>query len=144
MKCAEVIESVPRVTEREKKVRLPLGLLGFEQVKEYVLMADASSEPFLWLQVSNDPNLAFLVLSPFTVVPTYQPDIPEEDIKFLGLKEPEDAVVLNIVTLRGEEAATLNLKGPIVVNRKTLVGKQIIPLNAAEYSVQYPLPVSGN
>jgi len=34
------------------------------------------------------------------------------------------------------------LKGPIVINRRTLIGKQIIPVNASEYAIRHPLPLS--
>jgi flagellar assembly factor FliW len=78
------------------------------------------------------------------VVPTYQPDIPDEDAGYLGLQGPEDACVLNIVTVSDATKATMNLKGPIVLNRRTLMAKQVIPANAAEYSVQHPLPVETN
>ena len=46
--------------------------------------------------------------------------------------------------MRGPQQATVNLKGPIVLNRRTLVAKQVIPLNAPEYSVAHPLPIQGN
>ena len=38
--------------------------------------------------------------------------------------------------------ATVNLKGPIVVNRHTLRGKQVIPTNAPKFALQHPLPVA--
>ena len=118
-----------------------MGLLGFERIKEYVLLADPAEEPFLWLQVSNDANLAFLVVAPQPLLPSYKPEISPEDVAFLGLDSAADAAVLSIVTVRGPNHATLNLKGPIVLNRRTLVAKQVIPANAAEFSVQHPLPV---
>jgi flagellar assembly factor FliW len=34
------------------------------------------------------------------------------------------------------------LKGPVVINRNTGVGKQVVIANAAQYSVQHPLPVN--
>ena len=55
---------------------------------------------------------------------------------------PTDAILFNIVTLRGSDPATINLKGPIVINRHTMIGKQVIPNNAAAYSLHHPLPVS--
>jgi len=58
------------------------------------------------------------------------------------LKQPDDALLLSIVTVYGPHRATANLKGPIVINRSTHVGKQVIIANASEYSVQYPLPVN--
>lgn len=120
---------------------MPLGLLGFEHIKEYALLANPDEAPFLWLQVLADPSVAFLVISPFVVVPAYQPDIGPDDAEFLGLTQPHDALVFNVVTLRPGGRATVNLKGPVVVNRRTLLGKQVIPLNAAEYELRHPLPV---
>jgi flagellar assembly factor FliW len=36
----------------------------------------------------------------------------------------------------------VNLKGPIVINRRTLIGKQVIINNAAQYSLNHPLAAS--
>jgi flagellar assembly factor FliW len=142
MKVAECPKPVAETAQTGTPIRLPLGLLGIEHIKEYVLVSNPGEEPFLWFQVQGDSNLAFLVLSPFAVEPTYSPDISNDDAAFLGLKDPSDALLFNIVTMRGAQTATVNLKGPIVLNRHTLVGKQVIPLNAAEFSVQHPLPTA--
>jgi len=140
MKVAERIETEPLETEIENLIQMPFGLLGFEQVKKYRLLASPEEAPFLWLQTADDATIAFLVVSPFLVLPAYQPDIPDEDAEFLGLREPDDALIFNIVTLR-ENGGTLNLKGPIVINRHTRVGKQVIPANATKFALQHPLPV---
>jgi flagellar assembly factor FliW len=119
-----------------------MGLLGFEQFKDYALIAKPDEEPFRWLQVKGDTSLAFVVVDPFMAHPDYHPDIPQQDVEFLELTEPEDAVLFNIVTLHGASNATVNLKGPIVVNRHTGIAKQVIIANASEYSVQHPLPLA--
>jgi flagellar assembly factor FliW len=49
---------------------------------------------------------------------------------------------MNIVTLRNQGPSTVNLKGPIVVNRCTRIAKQVIPLNAGLYPLQHPLPAT--
>src|SRR5262249_59674615 len=95
----------------ENIISLPLGLLGFEQVKQYVLLGTPDEEPFLWLQMLDNPSQGFVVVPPAAVVPNYTPDIPQTDVDFLGIKNPGDAIVLNIVTMRGGDA-TVNLKGP--------------------------------
>lgn len=122
---------------------MPSGLLGFERFKQWRLISDPNQAPFFWLQVVEDPSLTFLLVPPATIAPTYKPDVPAEDAAALGLADPADAVLLNIVTLNANAPATVNLKGPIVINRRTLAGKQVIPLNAAEYSVRHPLPAAG-
>jgi flagellar assembly factor FliW len=123
-------------------VRLPTGVLGFEQIKDYVLVVNPGEEPFAWLRVEDNIALAFVVIDPFVVLPDYQPDIPPADVEFLGLKNADDALLLGIVTVHGTSQATVNLKGPVVINRHTHTGKQVIITNAAHYSVQHPLPVA--
>jgi flagellar assembly factor FliW len=123
-------------------IHLPGGLLGFEHIKDYVLISNPGEEPFQWLQVSGDPSLAFLVVSPHEVMSNYAPDISAEDIQSLQLEEPGDALIFNIVTLRSRGRSTVNLKGPVVINQITRLGKQVVLSNAAEYSVQHPLPYS--
>ena len=123
-------------------VRFPLGLLGFEHVKEYLLVAHPDETPCFRLQMMDGPALSFVVVDPWLVVPEYRPDIAAEDARFLGLEESADAQLMAIVTLRGDGAATVNLRGPIVLNRHTLMARQVILANASEYSVQHPLPAA--
>ena len=60
----------------------------------------------------------------------------------LGLGVADDAIVLAVVTLRDRpEDATLNLLGPIVVNRHTHEAAQIV-LPTTSYSVRAPLAVT--
>lgn len=143
MKTEEVLEPQKTVaTNGQTLIKLPYGLLGFERAKNYALLANPHEEPFLWLQMLDNGRKAFLVVSPFLVMPEYLPDIPADDVEFLGLADPSDALVYNICTLRGPGKATINLKGPIVINRHTLIGKQVIPNNAAQYGLCHTLPVS--
>jgi len=139
MITAELTETETHCTEGRDIIRLPFGLLGFEHVKQYILLANPAEDPFLWLQMLDDAKRAFLVAPPERLVTDYQPDISDDEVEFLGLSNPADAFLLNIVTLRGKGQATVNLKGPVVINRRTLIGKQVIPNNAAQYSLHHPL-----
>lgn len=144
MKTVEPIEmkKPAPALKAETRIHLPYGLLGFERVKNFLLTSNPAEEPFLWLQMLDSAQKAFLVVSPFLVLPTYQPDISAEDVEFLDLSDPADALLFNICTLRPDGQATINMRGPIVLNRHTLVGKQIIPNNAAQFSLRHPLPVA--
>ena len=141
MKCLTLCDTEAPEVATASDLRLPMGLLGFEHLKEYVLVANPDEEPFVWLQVKDNGPLAFVVVNPFLVAPDYQPDLPQADVDFLGIEAPEDAVLLNIVTLHSARA-TVNLKGPIVINRHTGTGKQVVLANAADYAVHHPLPVA--
>ena len=123
-------------------IQLPFGLLGFERVKDYLLLTRPEEEPFLWLQMAGESKHAFLVIPPNFVLADYSPDISDLDVAFLEFNEPAEALVLNIVTMRPGASPTVNLKGPIIINRRTLVGKQVIPVNASEYAIRHPLPLS--
>lgn len=123
-------------------IQLPYGLLGFERVHQYILLTRPEEEPFMRFQMVGEVKRAFLVVPPHFVLANYAPDLSELDVAFLELNDPAEAFVLNIVTMRAPGEATVNLKGPIVINRRTLIGKQIIPVNAAEYAIRHPLPVA--
>ncbi len=140
MKCVGSTESELLAAPVCCDVQIPAGLLGFEKIKQYLLISNPVEEPFRWLRVKDNPALAFVVVEPFFVVPDYHPDIPEADVQFLGLTKPEDALLYSIVTLHPGQPATINLKGPLVINRNTGIAKQVIVANAASYSVQHPLP----
>jgi len=49
---------------REGTIHFPLGLLGFENYKHFTLLPSAEEAPFLKLKMRDDPELAFLVISP--------------------------------------------------------------------------------
>jgi flagellar assembly factor FliW len=122
----------------ETVIHLPSGLLGFEQMKRFTL-SQAADTPFCWFRAVGDPTLAFLVVCPFDVLSAYSPDIPGEEVRALGIECPDDVMLFNIVTLRPNGRATVNLKGPIVINRFSRIAKQVIIANSAEYSLQHPL-----
>ena len=140
MNTAELEADTNVSVDGQTVIQLPSGLLGFEQVKRYVLSSNPGEEPFQWFRDLANPRLAFVVVSPFDVLPSYGPDLPAEDVEYLKLESPADALLLNIVTLRKNGRATVNLKGPIVINRFSLIGKQVVIANAGDYSVQHPLP----
>lgn len=142
MKPADTIEMETTAALPDNEVRLPLGLLGFEQIQKYVLLANPDEKPFAWLKVADNKSLAFVVIDPFVVVPDYKPDIPQSDVDFLELKEANDALLLGIVTIHDHNRATMNLKGPVVINRHSHIGKQVILANASDYLVEHLLPVA--
>jgi flagellar assembly factor FliW len=123
-------------------VHFPSGLLGFEQQKKFALLGRAQEAPFLRLEAQDDSRVAFIVVPPKHVAPDYQPDISDEDVKFLGLKTPDEALVLGIVRLRRHGPDTINLKGPLVINARTHLAKQVVLVNATDYSTEYPLPAA--
>jgi flagellar assembly factor FliW len=113
------------VDERQK-IMFPAGLFGFEPLKHYVML-DAEQQPFFWLQSTESAAVAFIMVSPFLFMPDYELNIIDDDLADIGLSSPEKALVFSIVTIPVDGGAmTANLQGPIVINRDTRMGKQII------------------
>ena len=134
-----VLDNLP--ARREQLIELPSGLLGFESIKRFVLISNADEAPFSWLQGVGEDAFSFLVIPGSLALHDYQPELSDEDTAFLKLTSPDEALVLNIVTLRAPGMATVNLKGPIVVNKTAWRGKQVVLVNAAAYGLQHNLPV---
>jgi flagellar assembly factor FliW len=130
---------IPLFNETVLELQFPCGVLGFEQVKGFKLHAFADLHPFLWLEGQSAHGLCFLVVPPCYVVESYSIELTNEDVEFLGLCDPEDAIVLNIATFHPNGSITVNLKGPIVYHRDTLVARQVVPKNAAGLSIKHPL-----
>jgi flagellar assembly factor FliW len=142
MNTVETIESDQPLPANDEVIHLPLGLLGFERHKEYSIVGSPEEAPFHWIRAMDDPALTFLVMPLMATVEGYRPELSDEDVSFLGLNSPSDAIIFGIVTLRANGRATVNLKGPIVLNRHTFRGKQVVLANAAEYPLRHALPTS--
>ena len=77
------------VDERQK-VRLPWGLFGFEELREFVLL-DAAQQPFYWLQSLERPEVAFVLIDPLLFRPDYTPDVDPAELAGIGSPPPDDA-----------------------------------------------------
>jgi flagellar assembly factor FliW len=109
--------------EEQQIVTFPDGLFGFETIKEYALL-DAERQPFLWLQSLEAEHIAFIIINPFVFRPDYELDIDDELVRDIGIAGPEDAMIFSIVTILPDEPMTANLQGPLIINKKTRIGKQ--------------------
>ena len=123
---------------KTQTIQLPLGLLGFERIKTYSLITKDDQKPFCWLSVPEGDDLAFLVVPPSLVLPDYALDMSDDDADYLEIRNPNDALVFNIVTLKSDGSATVNLKGPIVINRHTMIGMQVV-LSQSQYAIKHPI-----
>jgi flagellar assembly factor FliW len=113
------------VDERQK-ILFPQGILGFEPLKEYILL-DAERQPFYWIQSLDVEQVAFILINPFLFRPDYELDINDEDLREIGIADPEKALIFSVVTIPPSGSPmTANLQGPLVINRDTRSGKQVV------------------
>ncbi len=121
----------------ENVFHFPEGLPAFEHVKEFVFLCKPDSRPFFFMHALEPADLAFVCIDPFLILPDYTPKISESDVKFLHLDSPEEAFISNIVTVtRDMRDITVNLQGPVVVNIRASIGKQII-CEGQKYPVRF-------
>lgn len=121
---------------------LPHGLIGFEKYTRAELLYLPDHLPFLWLKLQGPTDMVqFIVLEPGGMIANYEPELFDEDAAGLDLADPSEAMVLNIVSLRNQKPldATINLVGPIVVNRRTRIGRQLVLSNYSRFSAHHPL-----
>ena len=122
----------------EKLLHFPEGIIGFHSLKRFVLLGK-ESRLVMWLQSIDNPKVAFIVVNPFLFEPNYNPKLTQEDMDFLKVKDSSDLHILAIVVVPEDpQKMTANLLGPIVVNTKGKVGKQVILLEG-KYSVKSPI-----
>jgi flagellar assembly factor FliW len=120
-------------------IRMAEGMLGFSGVKDYVLVQHRDGSPFLWYQAVAEPNLAFLVMDPFTFFPDYEVMLSQEDLAALGSAELGDLAVFAVVVIPDNpEEMTANLRGPIVINADKKVARQVV-LTDERYSPRHSI-----
>jgi flagellar assembly factor FliW len=125
------------------EITFPAGLPGFPQAHSFDLASwGPAGSPFLLLSSREDPDIGFVVVPPWVFYPEYEFELDTGTAERLSLTAAEDAVVFVVVTLRERpEDSTLNLLGPIVVNRHSHEAAQVV-LPSAGYSVRAPLAVA--
>lgn len=117
--------------KNEDIIHLPAGLIGFPELKKYVLLDHGKDSPFKWLQSLEDGAIAFVLINPLLFKPDYEVEVTEAEVVDLAIEDEEDAIVSVIVTMPSNpQNMTANLKAPLVFNLKNRKGKQVILTNS--------------
>lgn len=123
--------------EETEVITLPNGLIGFPELKKYVLLDHDKESPFKWLQSIDDGTIAFVLINPLLFKPDYSVEVTETEVSELDLKKEEDAVISVIITMPSNpQNMTANLKAPLIFNLQNRNGKQVI-LNNSEYTTRH-------
>ncbi|GFK92695.1 Flagellar assembly factor FliW [Fundidesulfovibrio magnetotacticus] len=122
----------------ERVLHFPRGLIGFEQEREFTLVQIREDSPFVILQSMNDPRLGLMVADPYSFIQDYDVVVGEAERKILRIDNIRQVLVLVTVTIPPgrPQDTTLNLTGPVVINREDRVGLQV-PQVDAKYPTHY-------
>jgi flagellar assembly factor FliW len=122
--------------EEDDIIFFPSGIPGFENSKRFIIISVPEYEPFHWLQCIEGDRVRLAIINPLVFHPDYSPNISKEELSTLGIKDPKNLLLYVIVTLRSPlSESSANLMGPLFINIKERVGKQII-IEDNQYSLR--------
>jgi len=125
--------------DMSKKIDIIGGLLGFPESTSFIVLDHEQDSPFKWLQSINEGEVAFVICDPLTFFPDYRLQIRKEELANMNVDSVEDFVIFVILSLHGDvNDMTANLQGPIIVNAKQRMGRQIV-LKDSGYETRHRL-----
>ncbi|QWR78824.1 flagellar assembly protein FliW [Candidatus Magnetomonas plexicatena] len=110
--------------DSSRVISFPDGILGFPQLKRYVLM-DYKDTQIKWLQAVDDPDIAFIVTDPAVMMPGFSIVLDPMTKNFLELENPEDLLVLVIIRVENGKVIA-NFLGPLIFNATLMRGVQVV------------------
>jgi len=136
--------------QEEQIIHIPSGIIGFPDYRRYILLEQKKGSPFIWLQSVDSGALAFVLIDPLLFKPDYRVEIGPEDAEDLDLKNgASEAQIMAIVNISTRDKGgkpteiTANLLGPIVINLRKRLAKQVV-LYDGQYSHRHPIPLVKN
>lgn len=116
-------------------LQFPGGMLGLEDCSRWILLGDAENPVLGWLQSASHADVALAVVSPRQFVPGYKLRVNRSDLN--GLSADGNDLHVLVVLSRHDDAMTINLKAPLLINLKRHLGRQVI--SNADVPVRYEL-----
>lgn len=117
----------------------PEGLVGFEELRKFVVMPNEKEGPLFWIQSVEDQQLAFILTDPTNFYYDYKVVPDGREREKLGIGEGDECFIVSVVTVPPDRRVTLNLAAPILFAPKTNRALQVI-LEGTNFSSQTPLP----
>lgn len=125
----------------ETTLRFPQGLIGFEDLREFIVMPNQKQGPLFWIQSVEDPQVAFVLSDPTNFFLDYRIAPEPAEREKLGMKEGDECFVLSVVTVHPDRSITFNLAAPILFAPATNRAMQVI-LEKTQYQTRTPLPTA--
>ena len=120
-------------------LQFPEGLIGFEELRDFVVMPNEKEGPLFWIQSVDDPQAAFILTDPTDFYFDYNVVPDGRERQKLGIDENGDCLIVSVVSVSTDRKITLNLAAPILFAPETNRALQVI-LEGTNFSSQTPLP----
>jgi flagellar assembly factor FliW len=109
----------------EQMVVFPDGLWGYSDHQHWVVLAENHHDDLGWMQSVRDPRVALPVASPCRLGFEQPLRVAAQELQPLKLDDPRQALVLAVLQLT-QQALTINLRTPLVVNLARRLGRQVL------------------
>lgn len=124
----------------DKVIHFPEGLIGFEKLRDFIVMPNKNDDVLFCFQSIEEPHIAFLLINPDLFFPDYRVVVSIEAKEKMGIGGGDPYFVLTTITFHQDESITLNLLAPVIYTPKTDRAVQIV-LEKSNYQTKTPLPV---
>jgi flagellar assembly factor FliW len=124
----------------EQIFTMPQGLYGFDDCKRFALVTKEEDDvTLMWFQSLDDVVPCFVVFNPYDIIDGYRPIMEAADLRALKPKK-DDRLEYLVIAVVPEDISkiTVNLKSPLVLNRRTGIARQVILANQ-EYPIKFSL-----
>ncbi len=126
--------------EEKEMLFLPKGILGFSQLSKYVIIEKDEHNPFKWLQSVEDSSIAFVIVDPALFFPNFKLEVNEKELEELNFQQMKELVTYLVVTVPPDPSQiSANLLGPLVINSKKRIAKQVVMPNSPYTTKHYIL-----
>ncbi len=112
------------------------GIMGYEDCRRWILLADPQSDAVGWLQSAERPATALAVVSPRRFAADYRVRVARQQLACLAVHEHDRMYVLCVVN-KQDGQCVINLRAPILINLDRRLGCQVI--TSDEQPLQRPL-----
>ena len=113
--------------QEDQIIRFTDGMIGFPQLKNYVLVESPSMPLVLWLQSMEHSDIAFPVVEPWFFKRDYKPVMNDADKISIAYEEGNRLKIFNVLTIPEDMTKmTVNLKAPILINIGKALATQVV------------------
>ena len=125
----------------EDVLEFPKGILGFSDLRRFVLLPHRNSTSVAWLQSLDSPGIALPVVSAHALEAGYEGAMTRLELNALGVSDPNEIAALLVLSVTPGLPPTVNGKAPILVDAVTRKGVQVV-LQGTPFSTRDPLVLS--
>ena len=122
-----------------KTLCFPAGLIGLEDCRSWVLLSPRAGDRVLWIQSTQQGEIALPLVDPRTFVPDFTLRIEKNDWAALGKRE-KDLLQVLVAVGKTSTGFSVNLLAPLLMNCQRRIGRQVVNLD--DWAVDYPITAS--